>query len=199
MHSLDEPEIGLLRRAAAGDRDAFGEIFERYQQVVYRFARAMTGSAETADDVTQEVFMVLMRDLARYAPERSALSTYLYGVARNVSRRRLRHDRRLAPLDSVRDSVVGLATRPNPYERLLHTETGDEVRRALARVPIKLREVMILCDLHQLSYAEASAALGTSVAAVRSRLHRGRQLLRLRLSRLQRVTPPSTSRTRCPA
>jgi RNA polymerase sigma-70 factor (ECF subfamily) len=199
VHSLDEPDIGLLRRAAAGDRDAFGMIFERYQHIVYRFARAMTGSTETADDVTQEVFVILMRNLARYTPERSAFTTYLYGVARNVSRSQVRRDRRLVPLASVRTSVAGLMTRSNPYERLLHAETSDEVRRALARLPIKLREAIILCDLHQLSYVEASAALDTSVPAVRSRLHRGRQLLRIRLSRLQRVTPQLTPGTRCPA
>lgn len=195
---MNESEVELLRRAAAGDRNAFGDIFERYQHTVYRFARAMTGSDEAADDVTQEVFVILMRDLARYSPERSALSTYLYGVVRNVSRNRMRRDRRLSPLTSVTDALDGRPSGPGPYERLLHAETTEEVRRGLARLPSKLREAVILCDLHALSYAEASVVLGTSVAAVRSRLHRGRQLLRLRLSRLQIVTPHSASRASRP-
>jgi RNA polymerase sigma-70 factor (ECF subfamily) len=197
---LDESDIELLRRAATGDRDAFGDIFERYQHVVYRFARAMTGSTEAADDVTQDVFVIFMRDLARYSPERSALSTYLYGIVRNVSRSRLRRDRRLAPLNSVKNTLAGRIRGPGPYERLLRAETGDEVRRALARLPITLREVIVLCDLHGLSYAEVSVVVGTSVAGVRSRLHRGRQLLKRRLSRLQPVTPPLTSQAslRCP-
>jgi RNA polymerase sigma factor (sigma-70 family) len=198
--AADELDIGLLHRAAAGDRDAFGAIFERYQHVVYRFARAMTGSTEAADDVTQDVFVILMRDLARYSPERSALSTYLFGIARNVSRGRLRHDRRLAPLASVKETLSGRDVSPDPYEHLLHAETGGEIRRALGRLPITLREVIVLCDLHGLSYAEASVVQGTSVAAVRSRLHRGRHLLRMRLSRLQPVMPRSTSQAslRCP-
>lgn len=199
MHALDDLDIGLLRRAAAGDRDAFGEIFERYQHVVYRFARAMTGSAEAADDVTQDVFVILMRDLARYSPERSALSTYLFGIARNVSRGRVRHDRRLAPLIPVKDTLSGRDVSPGPYEHLLHAETGGEIRRALRRLPITLREVIVLCDLHGLSYAEASAVQGTSVAAVRSRLHRGRQLLRRHLSRLQPALPSTSQASlRCP-
>lgn len=160
----------------------------------------MTGSSAAADDVTQDVFVILMRDMARYSPERSAFSTYLYGIVRNVSRGRLRRDRRLAPLNAVKDTLAARVPGPGPYERLLRVETGDDVRRALARLPITLREVIVLCDLHGLSYAEVSAVVGTSVASVRSRLHRGRQLLKRRLSRPQPVTPPVTSPAslRCP-
>jgi hypothetical protein len=71
-------DADLVRRAAEGDKDAFGAIFERYHGVVYRFARTMTGAADRAEDVTQEVFVVLLRDLARYEPHRAMLSTYLY-------------------------------------------------------------------------------------------------------------------------
>jgi RNA polymerase sigma-70 factor, ECF subfamily len=197
--TLHEPDIELLCRAAAGDRNAFGEIFERYQHVVYRFARAMTGSTEAAQDVTQDVFVILMRDLGLYSAERSAFSTYLYAIARNLSRGRLRRDRRLVPLSSVQDTLSGRVI-GSPYEHVLHAQTSDEVRRALGRLPMTLREVIVLCDLHGLSYAEASAVVGTSVAAVRSRLHRARHLLRIRLLRLRNVTTHSPSRpsVRCP-
>jgi RNA polymerase sigma-70 factor, ECF subfamily len=171
----------LVHRAAEGDRDAFGVIFERHHGAVYRFARAMTGTADGAEDVTQEVFVALMRDLSRYEPDRALLSTYLYGMARNISRNRLRRDRRLlALLTNVWKATV---EPEDPFASLASAETGEEVRRALGRVPVRYREVIVLCDLHDLTYADAGSILGTSTAAVRSRLHRGRQLLKQRLLR----------------
>jgi RNA polymerase sigma-70 factor, ECF subfamily len=185
--SAEADDVDLVRRAAAGDRDAFGVIFERYQHVAYRFARAMTGSPDVAEDVTQEVFVILIRELKRYEPVRATLSTYLYGVVRNVSRDRLRRERRFLQFGSHDLTRPGDMPRADPFQRLVIEETGEEIRRALARVPVKYREVVILCDLHDLSYADLSTVLGISISAVRSRLHRGRQLLRLRLSRPERT------------
>lgn len=176
-------DADLAGRAAAGDTEAFAAIFERYQHLVYRFARAMTGSTDAAEDVTQEVFVVLMRELRRYQPERAMLSTYLYGIARNVSRDRLRRDRRLLSF-LTRGVLLTVGIHPDdPLENITAAETGAEVRRALARIPVKHREVVVLCDLHGLSYADAAAVLHTTTAAVRARLHRGRHLLRQRLAR----------------
>jgi RNA polymerase sigma factor (sigma-70 family) len=180
--SADADDVDLVRRAAAGDRNAFGAIFERYQHVVYRFARAMTGSPDLAEDVAQEVFVILMQELRRYDPERATLSTYLYGVVRNVSRDRLRRQRRFLLFASPDLTQPDETPGADPFQRMVTQETGGEMRRALARVPVTLREVVILCDLHDLSYADAGTALGISTNAVRSRLHRGRQLLRRRLS-----------------
>ena len=174
------PDVELVHRAAEGDQEAFGAVFERYQHVVYRFARAMTGCPDAAEDITQEVFVVLIRDLGRYAPERAALSTYLYGIARNLSRDRLRRQRRLLAcltgLPGAREHAS------DPTDRLEDEERKADVRRALASLPVRYREVVILCDLHDLSYADVGAILRASVGAVRSRLHRGRQLLRQRLT-----------------
>lgn len=185
-NSREDLDLDLLRRAAAGDTEAFATLFERYQHVVYRFARAMTGSADAAEDVTQEVFVILIRDLERYAPERSALSTYLYGIARNVSRDRLRRERRFLPLAWLAPKPVDERFTSDPFERMAVVQTGAEVRAALGRLAVKYREVVVLCDLHDLSYAEAAAILDTSIGAVRSRLHRGRHLLRRRLRRRER-------------
>jgi RNA polymerase sigma factor (sigma-70 family) len=176
-------DADLVVRAAAGDKEAFGAIFERYQHVVYRFARAMTGSRDAAEDVTQEVFVVLIRELHRYQPERAMLSTYLYGIARNVSRDRLRRDRRLLTF-LTRGVMLTADVQPDdPFANVATVEIGIEVRRALARMPVKHREVVVLCDLHGLSYAEVGIVLRITTAAVRARLHRGRHLLRQRLLR----------------
>jgi len=191
-------DVELLHRAATGDEDAFGVVFERYQHVVYRFARAMTGSSDAAEDITQEVFVVLIRDLRRYAPERATLSTYLYGIARNLSRHRLRRERRwLACVSGL--SCVSETHAADPFAGMADAEVRDDVRRALGGLPVRYREVVILCDLHELSYADVAAILQISVGAVRSRLHRARQLLRQRLIRSATVTrrPLARSSVRC--
>jgi RNA polymerase sigma-70 factor (ECF subfamily) len=167
----------LVNRALAGERDAFEAIYRRYHAVVYRFARMMSGSPAVADDVTQEVFVALMRDLARYEPQRAGLATYLYGVARNVTRARLRKEQRFVTLDEASDDTSERAAPDNPSEALAHSQDLIRLRRAIVALPSRYREVVILCDLHDLSYAEAAAVLGSPVGTVRSRLHRGRTLL----------------------
>jgi RNA polymerase sigma-70 factor (ECF subfamily) len=186
--SSSEPsDRELIQRASAGDRDAFGALYARYQQVVYRFARAMTGSADAAADVAQEVFVVFIRHLPRYDVERSALSTYLYGVTRNVSRERLRRERRFLSLDTIGLRLDEHDVADDPIEGLASAQAAARVRRALSMLPSRYREVIILCDLHDLPYAEAAAVVRVSVAAVRSRLHRGRLMLKLCLLRLERA------------
>lgn len=180
--STDPSDRDLLQRAAGGDRRAFEALYGRHKHVIYRFARAMTGSADAAADVTQEVFLVFMRELPRYDPERSAVTTYLYGVARNLARERLRRERRLISLEAV-----GLAMRPAEHagldEELSSTEEVARLRAALRKLPPRYREVIILCDLHDRSYEEAAAIVRASIGAVRSRLHRARLLLRECLQR----------------
>src|SRR5262245_19588789 len=102
MGRAAEPtDAELVGRALGGERDAFEALYNRYQAIVYRFARAMSGSSSMAEDVTQEVFVIVMRDLARYEPQRAVFSTYLYGVARNVTRARLRGERRFVNIDEL--------------------------------------------------------------------------------------------------
>jgi len=134
----------LVSRAAAGDTDAFGAIFERYQHVVYRFARAMTGLAHAAEDITQETFIVLIRELPRYAPERSSLSTYLYGIARNLSRDRARRERRFLALDAVEPRSPASPQAGDPFERIADAQMDAAVRDALATLPARFREAVIL-------------------------------------------------------
>ena len=91
----------MLALAASGDANAFGVIYQHYQHIVYRFALAMAGSRDAAEDVAQEVFVTLFRDLGRYDPSRASFTTYLYGIVRNLSRERLRRDRRLLSLAAI--------------------------------------------------------------------------------------------------
>ncbi len=173
----------LAQRAASGDPDAVTEIFRRYQHVVHRFARAMTRCPAVAEDVSQEVFVAVLCDLARYDPSRATLTTYLYGIVRNLSRQWIRNERRFSPLDALGPDST-LATYVNdPADAMEGSELASQVRRGLSQLPRPYREVVLLCDLHGFSYADTAVVAGISTSAVRSRLHRGRQLLRQRLAR----------------
>src|SRR5688572_32829509 len=90
----------LMRQTAAGDRNAFAALYQRHSPSVYRFARLMTGSGAAAEDVVQEVFLVVMRDASRFDPGRASLASYLYGIARHHTRRRLLRQRRVVALEA---------------------------------------------------------------------------------------------------
>jgi len=192
----DTRDADLVRQAMDGHRDAFAEIYRRYHTVVYRFARMMSGSSTIAEDVTQETFTTLLRDLRRYTPDRAGLSTYLYGVARNVTRSRLRRERRFVRLDMTEDNDPISARDPSTiFEQ---SQERMRLRRVIAELPSRYREVIILCAFHGLPYAEVAVILGTPVGTVRSRLSRARHALADRLRELERHTGVIPARTaRC--
>jgi RNA polymerase sigma-70 factor, ECF subfamily len=181
MHStLSDDELVTLLRA--GDEIAFVTLYRRRQGGIYRFALRMSGSEAIAEDVTQEVFMALMRGDGHYDPSRGSFSAYLFGVARNQVRRRLEKDRFLSPIyedDEDRESPTpeSLIALNDPLGDLTRKETIASVRQAVLALPTHYREVVVLCDLQEMSYADASTALGCAVGTVRSRLHRARALL----------------------
>ena len=182
-HALDPGREQILA-AAAGDADAFAEIYRKYQHVVYRFACAMTGSESAAEDITQETFVALFLELRRYDPDRASITTYLYGIVRNLSRERVRRERRFLSLDVLGANSRQTVDLNTPNRGLEGAELSAQVKQALRKLPPHYRELIILCDLHGMSYADAGAITRASTAAVRSRLHRGRQLLRRNFSRI---------------
>jgi RNA polymerase sigma-70 factor (ECF subfamily) len=195
--SLDDAgDADLVRHAMVGGRDAFAEIYRRYHTVIYRFARMMSGSPAVAEDVTQETFTTLLRDLQRYAPDRAALSTYLYGVARNLTRSRLRRERRFVHLEvKEEDEPASVADPSTVFEQ---SQQRQRLRQIIAELPSRYREVVVLCAIHGLSYAEVAAILGTPVGTVRSRLSRARRAIANRLRDLEENTDAVPVRTaRC--
>jgi RNA polymerase sigma-70 factor, ECF subfamily len=178
------PDEDLMRRTAAGDRAAFAALYDRHSASVYRFARLMTGSGTAAEDVVQEVFLVVMRDAARFDPARASLPSYLYGIARHHTRRRLLRQRRFVALDgddAGRDRAAG----DDPAEDLLRTSELRRLRGAILTLPSRYREVLVLCELEELSYAGAASTLGCAIGTVRSRLHRARELLKTKMQRTE--------------
>ena len=175
-------DVDLMRRAAGGDRDAFETLYRTHQTTVYRFARLMTGSTTAAEDIVQEVFLALMRDASRYDPARASLTTYLYGSARHHTRRRLLRDRFFVRLDDAADLWVPVSS-ATVADELIKEREMQRLRLAIVRLPARYREVIVLCDLQDVSYADAAQALGCALGTVRSRLHRARHLLADKLQR----------------
>jgi RNA polymerase sigma-70 factor (ECF subfamily) len=158
-----------------GDEDAFTVLYRRRQAAVYRFALHMTGSVVIAEDVTQEVFIALIEHTRRFNPERGTLASFLFGIARNLVLRRLEKDRTAEPMEDF-------AGNEDLLEDLTRRETIDQVRRAVISLPAVYREAVVLCDLNDVSYQDAAAALDCPVGTVRSRLNRGRSMLAQKLS-----------------
>lgn len=177
-----QTDAELLGRMLAGDEDAFTALYRRRQGGVYRFALQMSGSEALAEDVVQEVFMVLMRDGANFDPSRGSLTAYLYGIARNHVLRAFARERSLVPLedegaDPNEAPHRNLVAHFDPLGDLTRAETVEKLRQAVLALPAHYREALVLCELHELTYADAAEALNCAVGTVRSRLHRARAML----------------------
>ena len=181
----------LLRRSEAGDEEAFIELYRRRQGEIYRFAWHMSGSRTVAEEVTQEVFLILIRGAARYEPSRGSVAAFLFGAARNHVLRCLERDGKyvagFATGDESDANVKEPVSADNPLEELARNETIESVRRAVLALPEAYREAVVLCDLGEMNYAEAARVMGCPEGTVRSRLHRARALLAKRLREPGRI------------
>lgn len=172
----------LVRLSDKGDEDAFMTLYSRHQGSVFRFALHMSGRREIAEEVTQEVFMALLSRPNLYSPERGALQGYLLGIARNKVRGQLPvgHER-------VSDSVVDVGS-DSLFDGLIKAEELAALRQAILDLPTNYREIIVLCDLENLDYAQTADQLGCAVGTVRSRLHRARAILGAKLRKGQRCS-----------
>jgi RNA polymerase sigma-70 factor (ECF subfamily) len=183
-----EPEIAdaeLFGRLVEGDEEALVSLYRRWRPALHRFALGMSGSAATADDVVQETFMIVMRDADRYDASRGAVGSYLRGIARHLVHRRVRRESRFIALGEGQLDWRGddPAANPDPSALLIRQDEVQRVHAALLRVTPRLREVLVLCDLQGVSYAQAAETLRVPIGTVRSRLFRGREALAGRLKK----------------
>ncbi|MBS1827565.1 MAG: RNA polymerase sigma factor [Acidobacteria bacterium] len=172
------PDSALLEKARRGCADSFSALYRNHSARVYRFAFEMCGNAPAAEEVTQEVFLALLADMSRFDPARGNLLAYLLGAARNLTYRWLRREQPFLPLEIEDDAPApGQASPLCPLAELTQKEALDGLRRAIASLPPPYREVVVLCDLEELDYAQAAQTIGCAIGTVRSRLHRARALL----------------------
>jgi RNA polymerase sigma-70 factor (ECF subfamily) len=171
----------LVQLMSAGDDSAFATLYCRHQGMVYRFALLMSGSANIAEEVTQEVFLMLIRKPHAFDPARGPLLSYLYGVARNHVFTFLKRERSYVPLvkEEANDggSLVSFAAADDPFGNCTRNEVIKLVRQAVLTLPVRYREVVVLCDFQEMSYAEAASVLDCAIGTINSRLHRGHALL----------------------
>ncbi|HEY4826405.1 MAG TPA: sigma-70 family RNA polymerase sigma factor [Solirubrobacteraceae bacterium] len=176
-----EDEHDLIRRAQAGDQEAFMELVVRHADRVYAALRRFGLDADEADEVAQEVFLRAWRGLARFE-ERSQFSTWLYRIAFNEAQRRLsRRPPPRAESDPDRDDVVlSLPESPElgPEAQTLDREFEGALEQALDELPAEWRAAVVLRDIEGLSTRDAAEVVGIREASFKSRLHRGRMQLR---------------------
>jgi len=187
---VEEPnaiaDAELLRQALAGDEAMFRSLYERLKGGIYRYAFYMTNSRAAAEEVTQEVFITLLDKGKSYNPGQGDLGAFTFGLARNIVRRVERRERgwRARFQDGGLDEGALLAAPEELTGNLLRGERVAQVRAAIAALPDHYRQVVVLCDLCELPYAEAAVRLECAVGTIRSRLNRAHALLAQKLKLL---------------
>jgi RNA polymerase sigma-70 factor (ECF subfamily) len=186
MRESDGSDEELVRRYLEGDVQAFGTLVERHERRIYNLALRMTGREEDARDATQDAFLSALRKLKTFRGE-AAFTTWMHRVTVNACYDLLRKRQR-APLLHERDDEDGPPhAEPASPDHAGSVDLSIDVRQALLQVPTDFRAVLILCDVQDLAYEDAAAALGVPVGTVKSRLHRGRVALARALG-----APPGT-------
>lgn len=190
---LEDTQVvaALIRRCVSGDAAAWEEIVQRYHRRIYNICYRFAGSADDAQDLTQEVFIKMYRTLNTYDVGRAAFMTWVTTITRNLlvdHFRKTKRDRMTDSLDSpvsehedaiplsehIQDNSVA------PDVRVQSREAGEFVHRALQKLSPELREAVILRDLHDMDYREIAGVLKVPEGTVKSRINRGRaELARL--------------------
>lgn len=174
---------GLWQRAVAGDGDAFAGIFERHVDSVFTYCLRQVGSAADAEDVTSMVFFEAWRKARSVTFVAGSVRPWLLAVAMNIARNQARSRRRY---QRMLDRLPTASVAPDAADEAIRDVESEEFTARLIAcmnsLPRRERDVIALCDLAELSYAEAAAALGVPVGTVRSRLSRGRGKLRTKLA-----------------
>lgn len=164
-----------MRLICDGDREAFSTLYQRHHRSIFAYALHMSGDPQAAADVMQETFTGLIQSANSYDVERAPVLAFLFGIARNHLLRRLRYERRhLTLLDA---SVESLPAPENTSQSTIRNEIVETVRKSVLNLPAHYREVVVLCELQEMTYEEASRILGCPVGTVRSRLNRARKML----------------------
>lgn len=180
MAIAPDPDDELLGRIALGDPAAVRALMGRKVSRINGLALRMLGDAAEAEDVTQEVFLRAWRQAPKWIPGAARFDTWLHRVALNLCYDRLRR-RREIPTETPPEQIDG---GPAPDRGLEAADVGLRVAAAMARLPDRQREAVVLCHYQELGNIDAAGLMGVSVEALESLLSRGRRALRAALADL---------------
>jgi len=167
----------LLPAIARGDEAAFTVVYRRRQGAIYRYALQMTGSTETASEVTQEVFLALMRQGSGLSAERGSVMSWLYAVARRQVLKLLAVERRYEAMGEDEEGPM-----VDPREEFESADLRAQLRALIPTLPPAYREVLALCVVEEMTYGEAARIAEVPEGTIRSRLHRAKAMLAERLA-----------------
>ncbi|HEV8591892.1 MAG TPA: sigma-70 family RNA polymerase sigma factor [Pyrinomonadaceae bacterium] len=190
VYSPAEPEF--IERLRSGDAAAFDNLVTRYSGNIYGLAFRLSGDAEEAGDITQETFLAALKAIRSFRGD-ADLKTWLFRIAINQSRNRFRwwkrrnRDKTVSLDANVADSETILSdtiagSGETPEENTLRRERQRRLSDALKLLPENYREAVVLCDIEGFSYEEIAESLDLNIGTVKSRIARGREELRKRLS-----------------
>jgi RNA polymerase sigma-70 factor (ECF subfamily) len=186
---LNHLETRLVRLAKGGDRRAFAELVDLYKEKLYRLAYRYVGNRQEAEDIVQETFLRLYKNLDRF-DETLKFSTWIYRIATNLCIDRLRKRKASYSLDADigdGESADGYSMLPSnemsPENQVLLSESQELIRKAIDTLPEKYKSVIILRYLQDLSLQEIGDVLHMPVTTVKTRVHRGREYLRRKLEK----------------
>jgi len=204
MTALTAEDADLVTRLRRGDATAARELYQRHGTALLRFGLAMSNCRQTAEDIVHDTFIEILKHPVRFDPTRGSVIAYLFGIARHRMSRVARVSFRgtevrtddpaeegFDPAFSGPDSAR-LAAAPDAGDEIDRVRDIERVRSAVFDLPRVHREVIVLCDLEELSYATAAEILGCPIGTVRSRLNRARALL---ATRLEPLDPPEEDAT----
>ena len=152
------------------------EVARRYGRKIYNFAYRLTGNPDDAADLVQEVLLRVRKGLDRYQP--GSFEGWLWRITRNAFLDGVRRKQRRPTAPLPDDDRASLGASPSPDEVLSAVRLSDDVQAALLKLPYDFREAVVLCDVVGLTYEEIAESVGVPVGTVRSRIHRGRKMLR---------------------
>ena len=172
-----------MERFRRGDRDAFAMLYGEHSPAVFRFAFYMTGDRMRAAEIMQDVFVWLVHHPGEFDSERGGLAAFLGGVARKFLHRQQRDERRWLPIEDAAPSALESGAGVEFALGLERAQEAAALHKAIAALPERYREAVVLCDLQGRSYEDAAAVMDCAVGTVRSRLHRARELLARKFQR----------------
>ena len=182
-----------MAQLAAGDATALQPLYEKHGRALLRFSAAMCRSRQVAEDLVHDTFVALLHEPCAFDPALGSVYGYLCGVLRHRVSRHYRQERRWVALDTEDESAEPPSPTNTPADEIARSEETAAFRRAMLELPLPHREIIALCDLEELPYATVAHILQVPIGTVRSRLHRARALLSIRLVSLEAVVDDSLS------